>query len=104
MGNELSSISQSIKPATAARYLPEPASTSSAWSFRSVMKTVRDVAADAVGGAVGGVSQGIGGDFGELINAQIAAQEEMQTTTMVSNVEKSKHESKMAAIRNIRVG
>jgi len=27
----------------------------------------------------------------------------MQAATMISNLEKSKHESKMAAIRNVRV-
>jgi hypothetical protein len=83
---------------SAARYLPEPQSKASK-IFKDVVNAVKSVVDDSIGG----VSQTIGGDFGELINAQIAAQEEMQTTTMVSNIEKSKHESKMAAIRNIRV-
>lgn len=82
----------------AARYLPEPASKG-VGIFRDVMEVVSS-AADTV---VGGVDNVATGDFAELIQLQIEAQQEMQTTTMVSNIEKSKHESKMSAIRNIRV-
>ncbi len=82
----------------AAQYLPEPQSRAGTL-FKQALQFVKS----AAGEAIGGVSQSIGGDYGELISVQIAAQEEMQTTTMLSNIEKSKHESKMAAIRNIRV-
>lgn len=59
-----------------------------------------------IGGAlpesIGGVSTEMFGDFKELMELQLQVQMEMQTISMVSNIEKSKHESKMAAIRNIR--
>ena len=46
-------------------------------------------------------------DLGELkglIEMQMDFQRQMQEVTMLSNIEKSKHESRMAPIRNIRVG
>lgn len=83
----------------AARYLPEPAAKG-VGLFRDVMGLVSDVEK----GDVGGVPTEALGDFAELIQMQIEVQKEMQTTTMVSNIEKSRHETKMAPIRNIRAG
>ncbi|MCB0325337.1 MAG: hypothetical protein KDD69_17260 [Bdellovibrionales bacterium] len=40
----------------------------------------------------------------ELINRQIEVQLELQQVTFVSNIERSEHEGRMAAVRNIRVG
>ena len=81
-----------------ASYLPEPA-TKSGRVFGDVVNVVRSIG-NAV---VGGVPASASGDFAALIELQLAAQREMQSTTMVSNIERSKHESKMAAIRNIRM-
>ena len=39
-----------------------------------------------------------------LIDQQIQVQLEQQQVTFASNMEKSRHESRMAAVRNIRVG
>ncbi len=83
----------------AAKYLPEPA-TSGVGAFKDVMNVVGDVGSSVISG----LSGAIGGDFAGLIQAQMEAQTEMQTVSMVSNIEKSKHESRMAAVRNIRVG
>lgn len=96
MANEVTRTLNAVAnvSARAARYLPEPAATG-VGLFRDVMK--------AVGDEVGGVEASPTGDFADLIGLQLEAQAEMQTTTMVSNIEKSKHESKMSAIRNIRV-
>lgn len=89
-GNILTNITQA-----AARYLPEPA-TKGMGLFRDVI--------GAVGNAfVGGVPTNASGNMADLINLQIQAQEQLQTTTMISNIERSKHESKMSALRNIRV-
>lgn len=97
--------------AAADRYLPEPAVAGT-----GVFQDMVDVAKGAVGAAfssalplltLDGIRGGTGassGDFSELISLQIEAQQEMQVTSLVSNIEKSKHESKMSAIRNIRVG
>ncbi|MCB0344217.1 MAG: hypothetical protein KDD66_03835 [Bdellovibrionales bacterium] len=84
---------------TAARYLPEPATTG-VGLFRDVMN-----AASSLGGSdKSALELGVSGEFSHLINLQLDAQREMQQTTMVSNIERSKHESKMAALRNVRVG
>ncbi|MFN8389853.1 MAG: hypothetical protein U0136_06155 [Bdellovibrionota bacterium] len=91
------SAAQPATPDTAATYLPEPSSTGLG-VFRDVMDIAR-----AAAGEVGGVSLDATGSFAELIQAQIQAQMEMQTTSLISNLERSKHESKMAAIRNIRL-
>jgi len=71
-------------------------------SASSLVGDVTDFVKEVTGASVGGVSTEAVGDFAELINLQIQVQQEMQTVTMVSNIEKSKHESKMAALRNVR--
>ena len=85
-----------------ATYLPEP-SLQVGGLFRDALK----VAANSVsgGGVVGSLSEVINGSsFEELIDKQIQVQLELQATSMVSNVERAKHESRMAAIRNVRIG
>ena len=83
------------------QYLPEPA-TDGYGVFREAMGLASDIGEVALGavGAASGAS--IGGDFQSLLNLQMQAFEEMQMLTMVSNIERSKHDTKMAAIRNIR--
>ncbi len=81
------------------QYLPEP-STTGMGMFRDVLQSVSGYAGDIVSAASGA---NVGG-FDQLIAAQIQSQLEMQQVSLISNVEKSRHESKMAAIRNIRVG
>lgn len=84
----------------AASYLPEPAVTG-VGAFRDVVDAVTNVAGSVGTGLLAGA--GVGG-FESLIMLQLQAQEQMQTTSMVSNIEKSKHETSMSPIRNIRVG
>lgn len=83
------------------QYLPEPA-VSGYGVFREALGLASDIGEVALGavGAASGAS--IGGDFQSLLNLQMQAFEEMQMLTMVSNIERSKHDTKMAAIRNIR--
>lgn len=74
----------------ASRYLPEPA--------------VRGI--EAATSLVGGGSSdpvSLSPSYQELINRQIETQLEMQQVTFISNIERSEHESRMAAVRNIRV-
>lgn len=82
---------------TAATYLPEP-STSGMGVFRDVLDKATSVA-----GEIGGVSLDVAGGLGELLQTQMQFQMEMAAINLVSNIEKSKHESKMSVIRNIRV-
>lgn len=79
----------------ASYYSPEPLAS----TFRAISRTVRT----SEDNSVGGVSLDLNGDFLSLLQQQIEVQLELQSVSMVSNIEKSKHESKMAAIRNIRV-
>ena len=100
-------VNQITPSSTAAgSYLPEPA-VAATGAFQDFMDIARDVVSgvfERLPAVIGEVPTGATGSFAELINAQLQAQIEMQTTTLVSNIERSKHESKMAAIRNIRVG
>ena len=79
-----------------AGYYPEPSTTGTSM-FQDLMTV-----AGSVAGEIGGGSLELG-SFAGLIEAQIQAQMELQTVSLVSNLERSKHETKMAAIRNIRV-
>ncbi len=82
-----------------AQYLPQPASTG-VGMFQDVMDMVKAVGS----GITGGVEQMGVGNIQDLLNQQMETQLEMQTISLTSNIERSKHEAKMAAIRNIRVG
>ena len=58
-----------------------------------------------MGGALDSASNLSGmGDFTGLLQQQIEIQRVMQIVSMASNVERSKHETEMAPIRNMRVG
>lgn len=97
------------RAAAAERYLPEPAVDGT-----GIFQDFVEIAKGALSGAIAavpfgsllsnGAETGGTGSFSELIALQIQAQQEMQVTSLVSNIERSKHESKMSAIRNIRVG
>ena len=60
-------------------------------------------AISALGGAMGSVV-GIEPGYAALIMQQMYQQEQMQLVSLYSNIEKSKHETQMSAIRNVRVG
>ena len=77
------------------RLAPEPKS-----SFSNVLSS----AASVTGSVLNAGLAGIGGDFASLIQQQIYWQYQMQMVSMISNVEKSKHETAMAAVRNVRAG
>lgn len=78
------------------RFIPEPASRVGI-DFRSALSAASSVVS-------GGTFPGIDGDYAELLNKQIEMQQQMQLVTMQSNIEKSRHETQMAPVRNIRVG
>ena len=80
------------------RLLPEPKSRL-AKTFSSVLS--------GIGGALGAGTSAIAGgaiqsDYAELISKQLEVQQQMMLVSFVSNIEKSKHETEMAAVRNIR--
>ncbi|MBN8550217.1 MAG: hypothetical protein J0M12_12940 [Deltaproteobacteria bacterium] len=77
------------------RFQPEPRS-SLGLDFTTVLRSVA--------GAAGSTLTGIDPNYAALMSKQIETQQQMQLVTMESNIEKSKHETQMAAVRNIRVG
>ena len=83
----------------AQNFLPEPRISNSPL-VNNVIDAAASIGESAVGAASGDLMLG---KFEELLQVQIKAQEEMQSTNMVSNLERSRHESKMAPIRNIRL-
>ena len=88
---------------TAQNCIHEPAG-SGVGSFKDVWQTVINAGGALLSSVISGQAGKIFNNSGsDLIAAQVEMQKEMQVTSMVSNIEKSKHESKMAAIRNIRV-
>ena len=76
-------------------FLPEPKSR----LFSTVLSAVGAIAS----GAESGLS-GIDPTYLGLLQQQLEMQQQMQLVSLYSNVEKSKHETQMSAIRNIRVG
>ena len=80
------------------RFAPEP-QNGLATTFNKVLSGVSSVA----GGVVGGIT-GINPEYMDLINKQIEVQVQMQLVSFHSNIEKSRHETQMAAVRNVRVG
>ena len=62
--------------------------------FSNLVRTMIDSGADITG---------ISGNYQPLIEQQIQLQEQMFLVSMQSNIEKSKHDIQMAAVRNIRV-
>ena len=79
------------------RFVPEPQSKVAA-TFGQVMQTVGQVASGAT------AAVGIDPSYQALLQRQINMQEQLQMVTMESNIEKTKHESKMTAVRNFRAG
>lgn len=79
------------------RFIPEPRN-SLGLSFKSVLGTVASVASGAA------VFPGVDGEYTTLLTQQLEVQKQMQLVTLYSNVEKSRHETQMAAVRNIRAG
>ncbi len=82
------------------RFMPEPATKLTA-VFQSILKTGLDVASK-VAGATSLI--GIEPEYAELIQQQMHVQDQMQRVSLISNIEKSRHESEMSVVRNIRVG
>jgi hypothetical protein len=80
------------------RQLPEPRGGQGAWSALSnVVSTA--------GSLLGGTSVfGNPADITGLLNKQIEIQMVMQLVSMESNIARSKHETEMAPIRNMRIG
>jgi len=78
------------------RFMPEPKSRIGS-TFQRLLK-----GAGSVLSTQGSAFIGIDPQYQELLTKQMEVQQQLQLVSMHSNVEKSKHESKMSAIRNMR--
>jgi len=78
------------------RFTPQPRNTAGI-GFQDVLKAAGSVVSSAAP-----VVTGLDGGYQALIAKQIEVQQQMQLMTMHSNIEKSKHETQMSAIRNMR--
>ncbi|MCB0320099.1 MAG: hypothetical protein KDD60_04180 [Bdellovibrionales bacterium] len=81
------------------RIPPEPRSRIG-FDFSSILQGISGLASAAIGTQTGGIQP----QYLALINKQIEMQEQMQLVSLTSNIEKSRHESRMAAVRNVRAG
>jgi len=87
-----------LDPNGLGRFIPEPR-TSEGINFRSILNG----AATLLRGGVSAVT-GVEPIYQDLLDKQVEIQLQMQLVTLESNIEKSRHETQMAAIRNIRAG
>jgi hypothetical protein len=79
------------------RNVPEPRNSGGSWLNHAV---------SGVNNVLGGAASVFGGatDIPGLLNKQIEIQMIMQLVSMESNIARSKHETEMAPIRNMRIG
>ena len=70
-------------------------------NFRSILSGVATMMGGGAGAAISGT---LDPTYSSLLSQQITMQQQMQLVSLHSNIEKSRHESKMAAIRNVRAG
>lgn len=78
-------------------YLPEPRNSLGS-GFKAALSSVSDVLGL---GNLSAVAQ-VPSEYAALISEQVRVQQEMMVVTFVSNIEKSRHETQMAAVRNVR--
>jgi len=90
-------LGASIVSSSLGRFIPEPKS-SSGLSFGSVLSSLGSAAGGALSSAAGA------NDFSGLIQEQIEVQKTMMVVSMESNLLKSDHETRMAVVRNAKVG
>jgi len=94
------SFGVSVGGSTLMRSAPEPRNSLGSW-----VTTAGSAVASTTSALTGiGASVMDGASITNLLNQQIQIQQIMQTTSMLSNVARSQHETEMAPIRNMRVG
>ena len=62
-------------------------------------------ALDIAGAAVGKAASiaGVDGDYSAILQQQMEMQRQMMTVSMISNTERTRHETNMVGVRNMRV-
>lgn len=82
------------------RMPPEPRSKLRL-NFQSIVSGMSNLVGNGARAAISGTIDPM---YSSLMSEQIAMQQQMQLVSLHSNIEKSRHEAKMAAIRNVRAG
>lgn len=95
--NGLATVQQFLSGSSLERFTPEPANGLSS-NFRKALRAAKGVV-NTVDATLGGIT----GEMGELLAQQKEMQEQMMKISLVSNVMRTEHETKMAAVRNLRV-
>ena len=86
-----------MKSTQAKRYGPEPKSTDRDFSWVKAVEIAKEIAEKGL--SFGGID----GDYAAFLERQIEMQEQMMLVSMTSNIEKARHETRMASVRNMRV-
>lgn len=92
----ISNVYNSSTAPSLGRYLAQPKNR-----LGTTFQRVMDVAGAVVGKAAS--LTGVDGDYASLLQQQIELQHQMMKVTMISNVERTRHETSMASVRNMRV-
>ena len=79
------------------RYTPVP-ETESSVNFSGVLDSLGSLAGTVATVATGGIQS----EFQEMIALQMYWQQQMQKVSLLSNIIKSEHETRMSAIRNVK--
>lgn len=85
------------------RFMPEPKSRYDNL-FGNLLQVASSVASQVTGSISNSPIGRVDPLYVDLINKQIEVQQQMQLVSFHSNIERSKHETQMAAVRNMRVG
>lgn len=80
------------------RFSPQPETRV---DFQSLLSAVGSLASSVLDVPSAG---GLDSDYQLLLREQLEVQRQMFLMSLYSNLEKSRHETQMAAVRNIRVG
>lgn len=92
----ISNVYSSNSAPSLGRYLAQPRNR-----LGTTFQKVMDVAGAVVSKTAG--IAGVDGDYASLLQQQIELQHQMMQVTMISNVERTRHETSMASVRNMRV-
>jgi len=94
MSNITKIMNNSFKSSALTRLIPEPKSSI---SLKGLVNTVSNAITNDSSTSM------LNGEYASLIEKQMEMQEQMMLVSMISNSEKTEHETRMAAVRNIRV-
>lgn len=94
--SDVSQVAHLVDRSAGYRFVPEP-KTDLGRAFQGALRVAGNVATGPLLGSIG-----IDSEYASLLQTQMHFQEQMQLVSLHSNIEKSKHETRMSAVRNVR--